>query len=375
MIAHDAEAGNAPPLDSLLVSLVAFVRAAAAAGTPAHLVERQLFSGVLGIGREAFSLFLRLSGTGDLGETLAVNGRTLRRLDGARPRPYRSVFGDFCISRACYGSREGQRIDFAPLDNRLELPQGDYSHLLQEWDATLGCESAFARVAATLGAMLGVEQPVDSLERCSRHMAEAVAPFRESRPLPAPGGEGEIFVVSDDAKGVVMRRAPGEAKPRAHRKRGDKANKKRMAVVGAVYSVGRFARTPEEVTACLFRDPRRPGEGVRERPGPVGKHVWASLSTAADGNQSAPIEEVFGWQKKELDRRNPGGAKEVVSVMDGQPNLWRAKAEHFGGGGRGGAGHPARDAPAVAGGAPVLRRGQRRGQGFRAVAGAAGAAG
>jgi hypothetical protein len=205
------------------------------------------------------------------------------------------------------------------------------SYLLQEWDQTLGCESAFARVAATIQAILGVEQPVDSLERNNRRMAEAVAPFRSARPLPEPGKEGEVFVVSDDCKGVVMRRAEGEGPARAaFRKRGDKANKKRMAVVGAIYSVDRFVRTPEEMTAALFRDPRRPGEKGPERPEPVGKHVWARLSEAADGNQSGPLEEVFSWQKQELDKRNPGGAKEVVSVMDGQPNLWRAKQEHFG---------------------------------------------
>jgi hypothetical protein len=331
MLAHQAELGNAPSLDSLLASLVAFVRQAAHDALPAHEVERQLFSRVLALGREAFSLFLRLQGRGDLGEQLTLpDGRAVRRLDQAHDRPYRGVFGDFALTRACYGSREGQRIDFVPLDDRLRLPDGDYSYLLQEWDATLGCECAFARVAATIEGMLGVGQPVDSLERNNRRMAQAAAPFRESRPLPEPEEEGELFVVSDDAKGVVMRRDKGEAKSVAFRKRGDKANKKRMAVVGCVYSVGRFVRTPEEVTATLFRDPRKPGEGQHRRPEPVGKHLWARLSEATDGNQSVPIAEVFGWQKKERRRRDPGGVKEVVSVMDGQPNLWRAKAEHFG---------------------------------------------
>ena len=70
-----------------------------------------------------------------------------------------------------------------------------------------------------------------------------------------------------------------------------------MAVVGAIYSVDRFVRTPEQVTAALFRDPRQPGEKAPQRPEPVGKHVWASLSEAADGNQSKPIKEVFGWRR------------------------------------------------------------------------------
>jgi hypothetical protein len=330
MFAHQAEAGSAPSLDSLLGCLVASVHTAAADGLPAHEVERRLFSSVLAIGREAFCLFLRLQGQGDLGEHVRLpDGRALRRLEHTHERPYRSVFGDFTLSRACYGSREGQRIDFVPLDARLQLPECDYSYLLQEWDQTLGCESAFAKVAATIKGMLGVEQPVDSLERQNRQMAQAVGPFRESRPLPGQR-EGELFVASDDAKGVVMRRDEGD-RPAAFRKRGDKANKKRMAVVGAVYSVDRFVRTPLEMTATLFRDPRQAGEEGPRRPEPVGKHVWARLSEAADGNQSGPIREVFSWQKRELDKRNPGGAKEVVSLLDGQPNLQTATRQHLGG--------------------------------------------
>src|SRR5262249_41386074 len=158
---------------------------------------------------------LRLQGQGDLGERLTLpDGPEVRRLDGARDRAYRSVFGDFTLSRFCYGSREGQGIDFVPLDARLQLPQSDYSYLLQQWDQTLGCESAFAKVAATIEQMIGVLQPIDSLERQNRQMAQAVAPFRESRPLPEPEEEGEVFVVTDDAKGVVMRRDEGD-KPAA----------------------------------------------------------------------------------------------------------------------------------------------------------------
>jgi hypothetical protein len=141
MIAHTAELGNAPTLDCLLGSLVAFAHQAAADALPAHEVERKLFARVLALGREAFCLFLRLQGQGDLGEELALpDGRVLCRLEQTHGRAYRCVFGDFSLSRVCYGSREGQRIDFVPLDARLELPESDYSYLLQEWDQTLGCE-------------------------------------------------------------------------------------------------------------------------------------------------------------------------------------------------------------------------------------------
>jgi len=239
MFAHTVEVGNAPSLESLLGSLLAFVHHAAASGLPAHEVERQLFARVLSLGREAFAWFLRLQGTGDLGDQILLQDAPVQRLPQTHERADRSVFGDFTLRRTVYGSREGQQIAFVPLDNRLQLPQSDYSYLLQQWDQTLGCECAFARVAATSEDILGVRQPVDSLERSNRQMAAAVEPFRPARRLPKPQEEGDLFVLSADAKGVVLRRGPDEPAPKAHRHRGDKANQKRMAIVGAIYSVDR----------------------------------------------------------------------------------------------------------------------------------------
>ena len=322
MLAHQAEDRNALPFFALLHDLLGYVQQAARDGCPAHEVEQQLWTRLLALGRHAFGLFLALQGTGDLGPTLTLpDGATAQRLEQTHDRPYRSVFGDFTLSRTAYGSREGQKITFVPLDARLQLPESDYSYLLQKWDQALGCEAAFARVAATLLDVLGLKQPVDSLEQMSRHMAQAVAPFQEARPLPPPKDEGAVLVLSADGKGIVMRRGPDDPPPKAHRGKGDKANKKRMAVVGALYSVARYPRSPEEVTAALFRDPRTPGQPAARRPTPVGKHVWARLSRAADGSLGEPIDAVFGRLKAELQQRNPGGVKEVVCLLDGQEAL------------------------------------------------------
>src|SRR5215212_6863331 len=230
MIAHHAEADKAHDLQPLVTELLDHVHQAARQGTPAHEVEKALWGKVLALGHQALGLFFRLQGTGDLGETVELpDGQTARRLEQTHERPYRSVFGDFTLDRAVYGTREGQKIDFVPLDARLQLPASDYSYLLQQWDAALGCESAFPR----------------------------------SRPTPASQDEGEVMVVQADGKGVVLRRAAGCAPILEHCRKGPKKDQKRMAVVGAVYSVGRLVRTPEEVVESLFRDPR---EEAGERP-------------------------------------------------------------------------------------------------------------
>lgn len=243
-IAHQTEAANAPPLLSRADQLLDLVRTAAQHGRTAHEVEGDIWNQLLALGRQAFALFLQLQGSGDLGPCVTLpDGSTAQRLERLHTRDYRTVFGDFTLARTCYGSREAPAITFVPLDNRLQLPEGDSSYLLQQWGQMLGAESAFARVAATLQKIPGIKQPVDSLERINRHVATAVESFRAQRPLPEPTAEGAVFVVLADGKGIVTRRNPDDPRPKAHRDKGDKANKKRMAVVGAIYSVNRHPRT------------------------------------------------------------------------------------------------------------------------------------
>jgi hypothetical protein len=93
-----------------------------------------------------------------------------------------------------------------------------------------------------------------------------------------------------------------------------------MATVGAVYSVDRYVRTPEQVVAAFFRDSPRPEE---KRPGPRHKQVWASLPQA--DVQASGMEAVFLWLLWELGRRSPGGGQEAVYLSDGQEALWEAR--------------------------------------------------
>jgi hypothetical protein len=330
MIAHHAEADKAHDLRPLVTELVGYVHQAAQHGLPAHQVEQALWTRVLAIGRQTLGLFFQLQGTGNLGETLDLpDGQTVRRLEQTHARDYRSVFGAFTLQRTVYGSREGQHIAFVPLDARLQLPASDYSYLLQQWDAALGCESAFARVGTTLHDVLGLKQSTDSLERLNRHMAQQVAPFRQSRPLPKQEDEGEVLVVQADGKGVVLRRDADCAPILEHCRKGPKKDQKRMAVVGAVYSVGRLVRTAEEVVESLFRDPRDERTPRPKRPEPIGKHLWASLSHERARKEVSGTEVVFAWLHDELTRRNPDQKREMVYLMDGQESLWEARRKHL----------------------------------------------
>jgi hypothetical protein len=331
MIAQPTSPDQTPALDPLVQELAAYVRQAALDATPAHDAERGIWTRILALGRQALELFFQLNGTGDLGQTITLpDAQTLQRLPDTHARAYRSVFGDFTLRRTVYGTRVGQKIELVPLDARLQLPGSDYSYLLQQWDQALGCESAFARVGVTLFDILGLKQSTDSLERMNRQMAEAIHSFRIARPVPSAAEEGEVMVVQADGKGVVMRRPADEPKIHAHRTKGQKANQKRMAAVGTIYSVGRVVRTPADVVASLFRDPVTDRPVLTStRPRPVGKHVWASLTYEEDGIIVPGTDLVFAWLSGELRRRNPDSQREVVYLMDGQEALWEARRAYL----------------------------------------------
>lgn len=191
------------------------------------------------------------------------------------PRPYVSIFGRFLLQRVVYGSREGQALDFVPLDNRLQLPASDFSYVLQDWDQNLCVEQAFGQARSVVAKILGLQQSVDSLEHMNQAMAEGAPTFLLNRPLPDAGGE--ILVTSADGKGIIMRRTPDDPAPKTHRTKGDKASQKRMATVGTVYTVDRYVRTPEQVVAALFRDE------PEAQPGPASAAAQARVGELGRG--------------------------------------------------------------------------------------------
>jgi len=160
----------------------------------------------LQLGRQALTAFFDAHGTGDLGDTLTLpDGQQARRLEELHTRRYVSVFGEFTLARAAYGSREGQALAFVPLDNRLQLPAGPFSYVLQDWEQSLAMEQAFRQVSQTSARMLKLRQSVDSLEGMNRQMAVDVTWFRELAVTPPPAEEGPIVVTTADCKGVVIR--------------------------------------------------------------------------------------------------------------------------------------------------------------------------
>jgi hypothetical protein len=131
-------------------------------------------------------------------------------------------------------------------------------------------------------------------------------------------------MVSADGKGIPIRRATPEASIQGHDPQQEaKTNRKKMAVVGTVYTLDPLVRTPEEVVDSLFRIPEnhRP---AAERPGPQHKRLWASLPHEQDGLEVSATAQTFDWLAQEVARRNPAAAKPILLLMDGQKSLWEA---------------------------------------------------
>jgi hypothetical protein len=310
-------------MQNVVPQIVDLLATSIADGLPVHEVENGLWELLLKTGHQALRAFFDSHGTGDLGATITLkDGREAQRLPDLHARRYVSIFGEFSLPRTAYGSREGQALDFVPLDNRLQLPASVFSYVLQDWDQSLAVEQAYSQVSRTIERMLHLKQSVDSLEGMNRQMAHEVEWFRDYQGSPPAAEEGQIVVVSADQKGIVIR---GQGTPTVcggERPEGQRANQKRMATVGAVYTIDPYVRTAEDVVAALFRDA---DYEAPPRPKPCHKRVWASLPREEPEPKSG-IELVFDWLWWEYPQRNPRLQRPTVCLCDGQKALWDACA-------------------------------------------------
>ncbi len=293
-------------LDELQKNLKDYLHCAAVKGASVYEVEKNIFSTVLEMGKQALNYFFKMQGNGDVGKKLTLkNGEEVKRLTQST-RYYQSIFGEFKLERYRYGSREGQKIACIPYDTRLELPESEYGFLLQEWSQMMAVEVPYKTTSMFLGKIFPIKVPVDSLERINRMQSVDVTTFRSSRKIDVEKEES-IIVTSADGKGVPIRHKKDQARIEEHkRKKGPKPDRKRMAVVGSVYSVAPFVRTPEQVVEALFIEPEKISrELVPKRPKPQNKKVVAHLTREVNGETLNATLTTFNWMMTQVKQRNP----------------------------------------------------------------------
>ncbi len=296
--------------------LVDRVKEAASRERSLHELERDLFDRLLKMGRDLIEMFIGLQGDGDLGKSIqTTDERTLHRSEETKTRRLRTIFGEHRFQQYAYSAGKGKTIELRPTDARMQLPVGVCSYLLEEFSQLFCVEQAFDLARGNIETVFGQSVPVDTLESVNRRMAEATEEFFESRPVPAPADEGELTVITADSKGVPMvveqtcRLLPFEDPL-------ERPGNRKMATLGAVYTVDAYARTSKQFLAALFRD--KGDEPPGPRPVPCGKQVRAEFTTF-DVETAMTIPgpyPIMNWLCEQARRRDPDGRRPLIRLLD-----------------------------------------------------------
>lgn len=314
-----------------MVGIKENIKIAASTGAAAHKTEKMLFHKMFQLCREFMDYFFTAQGDGNLGEEICLEDTAkLQRLNKEQKR-YVSIFGNFILERYRYGTREKQKIEFIPFDTRLQLPESEYSFFLQELSQIIAVETPFAKTKEFLEKIFPIKVTVDSLERINQKQAQDVAEYNTKTEINSE--QEEAFLVhSADGKGVSIRHKKDVKRIEEHKhKKGPKPDRKRMAVVGAVYSISPYERTPEQIVEALFRDPSLENKrSVPKRPKPQNKQLVANLTRQINGETVSALSETFAWMKTQNIKRDETEKKKHIALMDGQPSLWKELHRQFG---------------------------------------------
>lgn len=297
-----------------------FTTRAAGEGWPILDVEKSLWDALKKLGLAFLRAHVGAQGDGDLGPTVDLpDGRTQRRLEKKSESRYVSVFGELKFSELVYAERESQKIEIRPVSARLEMPESEFSLLLEQWSQAFAVKESFGEAQEAIQSILGLGISVSALENMNRRMAEKVEGFRENLGIPPQEEEGEMLILAADCKGVPMVKEEKSPRPKGQRlKKGEKRNKKKMALVAAVYSIDRFKRTADDIMSEL-RDKCE----KQERPKPKHKRVRAEMTLMDGSSESNGKDRGLKAAAAEIAQRNPDGRKRVGIVMDGEKALWK----------------------------------------------------
>ena len=316
---------------SVFWALVERLHAAADQHQPIHQVEEAIFRDLLVMGRSLLQAFLASSGDGDLGPTL-TSSPTIRPTHPvsclASTESGHVLTCRSSVRSPSRGSATVRAESRPPPWMRDCTCHGDSIRTcFQQWLGAFVVDDAHAEAIKKLGTILGLEVSVKASEDLNREQGGDVEPFQNHLPTPEATEEGPILVVTADCKGVPLvrsalppeRRRAGAPLPKSANKRrgkGEKANKKKMAAVGAVYTIDPFVRTADEVIDEVMRK-----KAAERRPEPAHKRVRAELLVGKVA--------LFLWLADEVIRRDPTRARPLIFLSDGERALHDRQGEYL----------------------------------------------
>ena len=163
------------------------------------------------LGRACLQDIIEAAGDGDEGETTSHKGAPLKRSKEKHRRTYRSIFGPLEIYRFVYAVREKQKVQATPLDEKLGLPRGEISYVLEDWVEGLSANMPYDSAVAWLEKTMGIKIGSTTAENHARKLAEYVASYRKQRVAPPSEEEGEQIVVS--ARTIVAQLRAEDTEP------------------------------------------------------------------------------------------------------------------------------------------------------------------
>jgi hypothetical protein len=295
----------------------------AAAPTSAASVEPRLWSGLLALGRALMALFFaRQAASWRAGQSYDVAGHRFTVV-GTETSEIGTRFGKVRLEQPVGSRPDDLRAarDW-PLQRQLGLPAG-FTRLVVTTMARLCAQMAFASARDLARHLFEWAPSSRAVLRMVDAVGERARGFVEQ--APPPEGDGEVLVVTVDAKGAPAissveyarrarphgargangrhaRRQKRRERPRVRRGPGKKSKNAKMAAVGVLYTLKRDAKGKLD--------------------GPVNKRVYGTF----EGHRA-----LFEWIALEAKKRGYGTTKftKVLFVADGSETIWALQREFF----------------------------------------------
>ncbi len=249
-------------------------------------------------------------------QVIGVDGVERNRCREENQTDLMSLFGDVKVTRKGYWQKAAACL--FPLDAQLNLSPDKYSDGMRRRVVDEVAKNSFDEAVTSIGKTTGGKVPKRQAEELAVDISQDFVDFYEARKAQEPEATDDPLIMSMDGKGIVMlkealREATRKAAERSKHKLqsrlspGEKKNRKRMAMVGTVYSVAKHIRTAEEIMNLEERQSTPP----RAR----NKRVWASV----ERDHEVVCEEVF----QEALRRDPEKRRTWVMLVDGHEDQLR----------------------------------------------------
>jgi len=228
-------------------------------------------------------------------------------------RTLTTIFGDVRVRRIAYRQRGFGNL--FPADAQLNLPEEQYSHGLRRLVAIAASQASFAEAVEGVReatAAPAAEIPKRQVEELGQRAAIDFDRFYAQAERPAATAAA-VLALSFDGKGIVMHpaalradtaAAAAQSTPKLATRlsKGEKADRKRMAEIAAVFDVQPVPRTPADILGV----PDRP-----QTPAPVTTGKWVTASVVTDSGT------VVGQGFDEAQRRDPAHRRTWLVLVDG----------------------------------------------------------